>query len=425
MNRYLLVLTSTITVMVCTSIDLQSKEVLTWLDCVAVAKRNHPDLISAREKINQKKADVGIARSTLLPQINASVSRSRSKTETGIIKDSTDNYSYGITGKQLLFDGFKSVYDVKQARKGVDVSLYQYRVVESDLRLNLRNAFVQLLKAQDLLGISKDIAKRRRHNYNLVKMRYEAGREHNGSLLTAKANLSQAEFEVARSIREISIVQKLMIKEMGLSEFVPLSVRGDFVVREVYDKEPDYKKLASTNPLLQEIIQLKEIAEYGIKSAKLNFFPKVYGFMSAGKTDTRWPPDKKEWSVGVELSLPILQGGQRFYEVSRSKAEYKQIVADARSVRDRVIFTLEQKWNQLQNAIDYVKVQLMYVNAAKERAKIAEAQYSIGMITFNNWIIIEDTLVGALKSYLDAQANALFAEAEWIQAKGETLDYEK
>jgi outer membrane protein TolC len=425
MNRYLLILTAIMTVMICSSIELQSEEVLTWIDCVSIAKRNHPDLIAAREKINQKKADVGIARSTLLPQINASVNRSRSKTEAGIIKERVDNYSYDITGKQLLFDGFKSVYDVKQAQKGVDVSLYQYRVIESDLRLNLRNAFVQLLKAQDLLGISRDIAKRRRHNYNLVKMRYEAGREHNGSLLTAEANLSQAEFEVARSIREISIVQKLIIKEMGLSEFVPMSVRGDFVVHEVSDKKPDYKKLASTNPLLQEIIQLKELAEYGEKSAKLNFFPKVYGYMSAGKTDTRWPPEKREWSLGVEMSLPLLQGGQRFYEVSRSKAEYRQIIADARSVRDRVLFTLEQKWNQLRNAIDYVKVQLMYLNAAKERARIAEAQYSIGMITFNNWIIIEDTLVGVLKSYLDAQANALFAEAEWVQAKGGTLDYEK
>jgi outer membrane protein TolC len=425
MNRYLLICTTAIAVMVCTGIELMGEEVLTWHDCVSVAKRNHPDLISAREKINQKKAGVGIARSVLLPQINASVNRSTSKTEAGIIKDRTDYYSYGITGRQLLFDGFKSLYDVKQARKGVDVSLYEYKVTESDLRLNLRNAFVRLLKAQESLEISEEIVRRRRDNYNLVKLKYEAGREHNGALLTAKANLSQAEFEVARSMREISIVQKLMIKEMGLRVFVPLSVRGDFVVREVYDKKPDYKKLAATNPLLQEMIQLKELAEYGEKSAKLNFFPRVYGYMSAGKTDSRWPPERNEWSAGVEMSLPILQGGQRFYEVSRSKAEYKQLVADARSVGDRVLFTLEQKWNQLQNAIDYVRVQLMYLNAARERAKIAEAQYSIGMIAFNNWIIIEDTLVGALKSYLDAQANALFSEAEWIQSKGETLDYEK
>ena len=30
----------------------------------------------------------------------------------------------------------------------------------------------------------------------------------------------------------------------------------------------------------------------------------------------------------------------------------------------------------------------------------------------------------AKKSFLDAQASALLAEAQWIQAKGETLEYE-
>ena len=63
------------------------------------------------------------------------------------------------------------------------------------------------------------------------------------------------------------------------------------------------------------------------------------------------------------------------------------------------------------------------LDAALERSKIAEAQYSIGFITFDNWIIIQDDLVRAKRSYLDARAAALQAEASWIQAKGETLEY--
>jgi len=61
--------------------------------------------------------------------------------------------------------------------------------------------------------------------------------------------------------------------------------------------------------------------------------------------------------------------------------------------------------------------------AAIERAKIAEAQYSTGFTTFDDWIIIENALVDAKKAYLEAQASALIAEADWIQAKGETLEY--
>ncbi|MDD4202596.1 MAG: TolC family protein, partial [Candidatus Omnitrophica bacterium] len=43
---------------------------------------------------------------------------------------------------------------------------------------------------------------------------------------------------------------------------------------------------------------------------------------------------------------------------------------------------------------------------------------------FDDWIIIEDNLVNAEKSFLDAQASMLIAEAYWIQAIGGTLDYD-
>ena len=64
------------------------------------------------------------------------------------------------------------------------------------------------------------------------------------------------------------------------------------------------------------------------------------------------------------------------------------------------------------------------LTAAQERAKIAEAQYSIGLVSYNDWIIIENNLVSAKTSFVNAQLAALVAEANWVQAKGGTLDYD-
>ncbi|HQN50017.1 MAG TPA: TolC family protein, partial [Phenylobacterium sp.] len=64
------------------------------------------------------------------------------------------------------------------------------------VRLELRTAFVRLIKAQESVDISKQIIEIRKKNYNLVKMRYQAGREHKGSLMSAEANLEQARFNL-------------------------------------------------------------------------------------------------------------------------------------------------------------------------------------------------------------------------------------
>ncbi|MBU2102871.1 MAG: TolC family protein, partial [Candidatus Omnitrophica bacterium] len=106
-----------------------------------------------------------------------------------------------------------------------------------------------------------------------------------------------------------------------------------------------------------------------------------------------------------------------------ARAVFNQAKADERSAKAGIILTLAQQWAAFRDAAETVEVQNKFLVAAEARAKIAEEQYSLGLLQFDNWTIIEDTLVSAKKSFLNAQANALSAQANWIQAKGETLEY--
>ncbi len=398
---------------------VRAEEVLTWEDCINEAKKNHPDLVSSEAKINQAKANKTIISSNLLPQISSDMSVRTSKTAN---RDRTDTYSYGITGKQLLFDGFKTFYNRRAASENIKSAQYYYEVISTDVRLRLRTAFVELLKTQELLNITEVIARRRKQNVELVGLRYEAGREHKGSQLTAQANLAQAEFEVVQARRNIDLSQRRLTKELGRKNLTPIRVRGDFEIKYSNRERPDFESLAGSNPFLQGLIAQREAARLGLKSARLDFIPQVYADANIGRTGSEWPPDEDEWSVGVSLSFPLFEGGRRIAEVSRNKALFSQLQADEQSGGDRVILNLEVTWTKLQDAIDKVEVQQKFLAAAEVRAKIAEAQYSTGLISFDNWTIIEDDLVRAKKSFLDAQANALIAEANWIQAKGGNIE---
>ncbi|MFH1339438.1 MAG: TolC family protein [Candidatus Omnitrophota bacterium] len=399
--------------------EAKAGEALAWEDCVREAKKNHPDLISAQEKLNQAKADKAITAANILPQLSSDISQ---KTSKAAGSDKTDAYSYDITGKQLLFDGFKTSYDIRAALENIKSTQHNYETASSDVRLRLKTAFVELLKAQELLNITEDIAKRRRRNVELLQLRYEAGREHKGSLLTAQANSAQAEFEVAQARRNIDLAQRRLTKELGREKFTPIRVKGGFDIGYSSREKPDFENLAETNPVLQELIARKEAARFGLKSAKADFFPQVYANAGAGRTASDWPPRRDEWSAGVSVSLPIFEGGSRIAEVSGAKAAFNQTQADERSGRDSVLLALEQAWTSLQDAIDKVGVQRKFLEATDERAKITQAQYSTGLISFDNWTIIEDDLVRVKKSFLEAEADSLIAEANWIQAKGGTLD---
>lgn len=391
---------------------------LTWEDCLAEAKKNNPELISSAEGINEEKATKDITASALYPQITADMAASTQKTNA-----TTDTFSYGVSASQLIFDASKTFSDVRAAKENVRAASENYRFVSSSVRLSLRVAFINLLRAQELIKVTEEIVKIRRDSLVLISLRYQSGLEHKGALLTAEANVAQAQFELAQAKRSVDFTQRQLTKEMGRKDFVPLSVNGDFQVRDTARDKPDLEALAKDNPSVLEALATKNAASFGVRSAAADFAPELSATAVAQKKSGHWPPKDDQWNAGLALSMPVFEGGLQFAELSRSRSVLKQAEADERTVRDTALVALEDTWSSLQDTLETVGVQKMNLKASEEREKIAEAQYSTGFINFDDWIIIEDSLVNAKKIYLQARANALLAEAAWIQAKGETLEY--
>jgi len=424
----LLAMTMVILLFLCLTFKpLWAEEVLGWKDCLLEAQKHHPDLISAKENITQQKAAKSITASTLYPQVDAQLSASTQKTSSdsgGSTSSSTqDSYTYGVTANQLIFDGLTTVNNVKAATETIKSSQQNYFSVSSGIRLALRTAFVNLLRAQELVKVSEEIVKIRRDDYELITLRYESGLEHKGSLLNAEADLAQAYFQLAQAKRDIELAQRQLTKEMGREEFKPMRVMGDFKVSDSAKIKPDLEKIAKTNPSLLLLTAKKNAAAFSLKSTYGNFFPQLTGNAGANKSSSHWPPNGDQWNLGLNLSLPVFEGGLRIAQVRQAKALYDQADQNERSTKDAVIVALAQTWTNLQDAIESVGVQNKQLIASQERSKIAEAEFSTGFITYDNWTIIEDNLVSAKTAYLNAQAGALLAEANWIQAKGETLEY--
>ncbi|MFH1847078.1 MAG: TolC family protein [Candidatus Omnitrophota bacterium] len=424
-NQNIFVFTCALFLLLLFAYSVFGQDVLTWEDCVKESLKQNPDLISSRENIKQVKLDKDITLSSIMPELTSDVSGKRTKSASARRETNTFAYSLGI--QQLLFDGFKTASDLGADEKTINAEIYNYAVVSSNVRLRLRSAFTGLLRAQELIPLTEEILKKRGQDLELVKLRYNAGREHKGALLTAEANLMEAEFEVNRAKRNLYLAEYKLTKELGRSAIQKISVSGKFEMREKNLEQPYFAGLADNTPFLKELIEKKEAARYDLAAAQADFCPQVYLNTSYSDTasNSSWPikESDKAWSAQVSLSFPLFEGGSRIAGVSKSRSELNEAREDERSGRDGVILTLEETWKELKDAIDTAAVKQKFLEATKERSKIANAQYSSGLLGFDDWIIIENNLVTAKKAYLDAQADLLIAEAAWVQAIGGTLEY--
>lgn len=421
MNILKNILFAGISLLLCSTVSLYAQEVrvLTWEDCVKEAIKNNPDLASSKEDLEMTKTDKLITQSSVLPQLTADFSYKRD------LDDNSNRHSYSLTGRQLLFDGLKIFHEIYSAKESIKASEQSFRVASSNVRLSLRTAFAELLKAEKLIFLTEEISKRRKQNFELVKLRYDAGREHKGALLTAKADLAQAEFEVREASRKLTLAQTELAKELGTKTKELIKIVGDFKVNEIKKEEPDFEKLATNTPSVREFFNKKKAAKYELKSKVANYFPWVYLSASVGKSTSSWISSDLDWLLGISASFPLFEGGGNFAEHKKASSKFRKAEADLASARISAVQAIKETWLDLQDKIEEKKVEEKYLEASEERAKIANSQYSTGLISFDDWIIIENNLVAVKKSFLDAKKNVLIAEAKWVNAKGGTLDYEE
>jgi outer membrane protein TolC len=413
-------------VLVCfiTSGSAFAEEILTWKQCVSEAREAHPDLYTAQALMQQAEADKRIAAGALQPKLSLSLSSQESFTTAKVNRSNlSSSHSYSLSAQKLLYDGHKTSSQVASAKELIKGAQSNYNIVAADLRFALRTAFTQLLKAQELVGLAGEIAERRQNNVRLISLRYRGGREHLGSLRQSEADLAEAEFEVSQAKRGLVLAQTTLASALGRDIHKPLRVQGAFKAADLSVTKPDLALLVKNNPLFQQLDTKSKAARFDLDAAKSAFSPELYLTSSIGNGSIdSLPFNDLEGNAGFTLSVPIYEGGAGRARVTKAMAVLSQKNAEEKSGYLQLFNTLEESWKNFQDARQMVVVKRKFLEAALERSTIANAQYSNGLITFDDWVIIENNLVSAKKEFLNAGADMLIAEAQWIQAKGEGFD---
>ncbi|NTV03004.1 MAG: TolC family protein [Chlorobiaceae bacterium] len=412
---------------------LFAAEVLTWEQCVQEASLNHPDLRSASEAVRQAEAQRAVDYGGLLPSLSVSTGGNRSgnlsgpagaqSSFSGASVSRDGSWTMVASASQLLYDGGRTRNTVDSRSETVKAMHNAADVISASTRNSLRNAFAQLLTAQQQVRLAGEIADIRRHSLRLIGLLYKSGSENSGSLSKARADLAAAEFEVSQAKRGLETSQAVLCTQLGRRTLSPVAVTGSFDASEPPKGMPEFDRLVREHPSYRQYSSQKEASRYSLMAARSAFVPKVSLSSSVGNNSfASLPPDRVDWQVGVNVAVPIYQGGSGRATVSMARAAYNKSAADEQSIYFSIMRTLEQAWKGFRDAAANVDVQKQYLDAASERARIAEAQYSAGLVSFNEWTIIEDNLVTAKKSYLAARSTLLTTEAAWVQAKGGTIE---
>lgn len=397
---------------------IAAAEPLTWQECVRRAAQNNADLKAAQATLQSSQYQVKAAASGYFPQLNGSLGYSYGKNVGDVAASDHSAYTANLTLSQNLFRGFQDQNLLRQAQANRDLSQANYDLVKAKVSYELKAAYEGMCYAQDYLTLAQEIVGRREENLRLVQLRYESGRENKGSALLSRAYLGQARIDRLQAQDLIKVAQAQLAKVLGLGDAEAIALADRIPTRQP-SPSLDLKTFVPQVPEYRLSLAQESASRYALEIARASFYPSLDLSGILGTHSSTFFPDDGRWQFGLTLSFPFFNGGKDYYSAKNASASLSAATFNRHSLERQLLAKLTQTASAYLEAVEQEKVSQDFMEAARVREQIARAKYNNGLLSFDDFDIIENDLIARQKSAVQSRRDRVIAEAVFEQASGQ------
>jgi outer membrane protein TolC len=294
--------------------------------------------------------------------------------------------------------------------------------------LNLETAYYNLINSLELLKSAKLAIKHADENLKLVKAKYNLGAASRLELLQAEVFKLRARKEKAGAqILEISAQEALKSILASDCDLYPTDTLAMPLSLEFPPLDSLLVIMTNVNDNIQSAIELENIAKLNLIAAELSILPKIsffYGISLLTDSlifDFQYYRENYKKNYGINISLPIFEIKTRIFDILNAKKESRL----AGFTRKRILLETEKAlkitYYSLQEAFENLKLAKREFDAASEASTIAKEQYTLGAISFLDFLAVEQDMFEAGVSYSSALSNFYIQRAQFSHLLGELI----
>ena len=406
---------------------------ITWEEALRYTIEGNPQLESAKNEWLATQANEQAAFGNYLPKLSASTSITKSGSErngggavvqNGVVLNSgtnsniNTNYIGALNFNQNIFNGLEDSSRYDQAKWRTQNSYWSYLSMKASLSLSLKEAFANLVYAQDTVTLSQSILDRRESNYKLVSVRYENGRENKGSVLLAEAYYEQAQLDVIKAKDGLGVAIQQLKSIMNKDHLEKFEVEGEVPLIGLELKNKDLSELVIETPTYNQALAQEMIAKEDIDIARSSFLPSLDFTGNVVRQGTTYFPDRERWTVALTLSIPIFDGLKDKNTLKASVFSKYAAEGKKKSTLLDLLPRLADAQNLAKQSDIKFRIDEKFRKASNTRAEIARAKYNNGLITFEDWDIIENELIQRQTNYLQSKKDRVVRYATWENLLG-------
>lgn len=284
----------------------------------------------------------------------------------------------------------------------------------------VQNAYYSLQLALDAYQVIKKNLETAIFNANIYKGKFEVGAASEYEVLRSSVQIKNIEPDLLQSeiaIKQATLQLKIL---MGMNVDVPIKISGSLSEYEsaMYDHTLNIDKSLNDNTDLRQLDLQTNYLKRALDVQKMAWYPTLaltanYNWTSSSDgspfKNFRWNPYS---IVGLTLSFPLYQGGQRYNKIKQSEIAVREMTYQRENLERSLKMQIDLQIDNIQKNVKQISTNAEGVKEAQKAFDIMEKSFQIGAAAYLDLRDSELALTTAKLSYYQAIYNYLIASSD-------------
>lgn len=419
-------------------------EPLTIEEAVAIGLSLHEDVAEAQALVDQAMARIRQNRAPALPSINVAASYLQplyyniAQDGSGLAALSAIPGLGGLGGgfaafaqapqgtqeslqiRQMLFDFNRTRSSVKAAEARTKAAQAGLEATKQQLAFEIRNAFLELLKAERLTEVQLLTAENQAIHIDEARKLFEVG-------IGLPVDVVRAQTQYANLVGEFTQQRnQTLLNRVRLATLLGVDPRTPFVIKPPLvqvDTNPDLQALVeralTQKPTLAQTSAELEAQKFQLENAQASNNPRITTTLNFQGNQVTPQPQTESLSLMLNLELPLYDGGLAKAQADEARAGIELNRARLSRLERQIVEEVSSAYIELRTAVQLLETSEVAVLGAEESVRVATGRYKLGLGDFLEVLDAEQALATARTNRVNALTQLEQAEASLKFAVGD------
>ena len=371
------------------------------IEVVDLALCQNPKTHESWANARAQAAQVGVAQSAYLPDLDGKAGRSKIHTDS----ERTNTSSASLTLSWLLYDSGARSANLENARQLLSAAASTLDATVQNVFFSALQAYYNTQAARAAVIAAQESEKASRESLTAAEVRYRVGTGTPADRLQAQTAWSQATLNRIKAEGIVKIAYGTLANVMGLDANQPLLLANipestpgasferdvEALIADARQKRPDLKAAEAQVKAAQSSIDYARAS--GLPTLSLSAGP---SWADTGNQTTHGD------AIGLTLTLPLFSGFETTYKVRAAQAKADVASAQRDAINQQIALDVWSAYQSLTTATQTFRTSTDLLASAEQSERVALGRYKAG--------------VGNILDVLNAQSALATARLQRIQA---------